>query len=98
LWEFFLRILKKYFFFDLFFLLLIENTALRNEKCVALELSPVAGREKNVDLSAMAADSDGELVETVVTCQGNLHDPEFPHRFQNILDRLENLLCKSKLK
>ncbi|XP_066580892.1 serine-rich adhesin for platelets-like isoform X2 [Prorops nasuta] len=42
----------------------------------------------------MAADSDGDLIETVVTCEGDLGDPEFPHKFQIIVDRLKTLLHK----
>ncbi|XP_012146297.1 uncharacterized protein LOC100875083 isoform X3 [Megachile rotundata] len=44
----------------------------------------------------MAADSDGDLIQTVVTCEGNLEDPEFRHRFKTIVDRLKSLLCKEK--
>lgn len=44
----------------------------------------------------MAADSDGDLIETVVTCQGDLTDPDFPTKFQEIVDKLNGLLCKSK--
>ncbi|CAK9828125.1 Nuclear receptor coactivator 6 [Anthophora retusa] len=44
----------------------------------------------------MAADSDGDLIQTVVTCEGNLEDPEFPHKFKIIVDRLKSLLCKDK--
>ncbi|XP_071861221.1 uncharacterized protein isoform X2 [Bombus fervidus] len=44
----------------------------------------------------MAADSDGDLIQTVVTCEGNLEDPEFPHKFKIIVDHLKSLLCKDK--
>ncbi|XP_017762431.1 PREDICTED: uncharacterized protein LOC108552415 isoform X2 [Eufriesea mexicana] len=44
----------------------------------------------------MAADSDGDLIQTVVTCEGNLEDPEFPHKFKIIVDHLKFLLCKDK--
>ena len=42
----------------------------------------------------MAADSDGDLIQTVITCEGNLEDPEFPHKFKIIVDHLKSLLCK----
>lgn len=44
----------------------------------------------------MAADSDGDLIETVVTCEGDLEDPEFPRKFEIIVDHLNILLCKGK--
>ncbi|XP_011694202.1 PREDICTED: putative mediator of RNA polymerase II transcription subunit 26 isoform X2 [Wasmannia auropunctata] len=44
----------------------------------------------------MAADSDGDLIETVVTCEGDLGDPEFPRKFEIIVDHLNTLLCKEK--
>lgn len=44
----------------------------------------------------MAADSDGDLIETVVTCEGDLTDPEFPQKFEIIVDRLNALLCKGR--
>lgn len=46
--------------------------------------------------TVMAADSDGDLIETVVTCEGDLGDPEFPHKFKVIVDRLKYLLSKGK--
>lgn len=45
----------------------------------------------------MAANSDGESTTTIVTCEGNLHDPEFERQLGNILDKLETLLS-DKLK
>lgn len=44
----------------------------------------------------MAADSDGsdDSLTTVVTCEGDLHDPEFPAKFELILDKLRTLLCR----
>jgi hypothetical protein len=50
-----------------------------------------------MNITVMAADSDGDLIETVVTCEGDLGDPEFPQKFQIIVDRLNALLCKGKL-
>ncbi|XP_014469463.1 PREDICTED: uncharacterized protein LOC106741710 isoform X2 [Dinoponera quadriceps] len=44
----------------------------------------------------MAADSDGDLIETVVTCEGDLGDPEFPEKFNTIVDSLKALLSKEK--
>lgn len=45
----------------------------------------------------MAADSDGDLIQTVITCEGNLEDPEFPHKFKIIVDHLKSLLCKGNI-
>lgn len=45
----------------------------------------------------MAADSDGDLIETVITCEGNIGDPDFPNKFKVIKDRLKSLVCKGKL-
>lgn len=47
-------------------------------------------------ITVMAADSDGDLIETVVTCEGDLGDPEFPRKFEIIVDHLNTLLCKGK--
>lgn len=40
----------------------------------------------------MAADSDGCSITTVVTCEGDLADPEFELRFQLVLNELGDLL------
>lgn len=44
----------------------------------------------------MAADSDGggKLIETIVTCEGDLQDPQFPQKFKQIVNKLRNLLCR----
>lgn len=49
-----------------------------------------------VRFKVMAADSDGDLIETVVTCEGDLGDPEFALKFKVIVERLETLLCQGK--
>jgi len=45
----------------------------------------------------MATGDDLDLVEAVVTCEGNLHDPDFSERFQVLVGKLKSLIyCKSK--
>lgn len=45
----------------------------------------------------MAADSDGsgESLTTVVTCEGDLGDPDFPSKFDQVLESLRNLVCEN---
>lgn len=49
-----------------------------------------------INITVMAADSDGDLIETVVTCEGDLGDPEFPEKLNTIVDSLKSLLSKGK--
>ncbi|KAL7296325.1 hypothetical protein TKK_0010339 [Trichogramma kaykai] len=46
----------------------------------------------------MAADSDGDLITTIITCEGNIDDPEFPDKFKVIIDQLNSLVCEDKEK
>jgi len=44
----------------------------------------------------MAGEDEKGLTEAVVTCEGNLHDPDFSARFQVLVDKLKALLYTSK--
>lgn len=46
------------------------------------------------DFSEMAANSDGttQLVTTIVTCEGDLNDPQFNRKFDKIVKDLNKLL------
>lgn len=46
----------------------------------------------------MAANSDGttQLVTTIVTCEGDLNDPQFNQKFDKIVKDLNKLLFQSK--
>lgn len=46
----------------------------------------------------MAADSDGttQLVTTIVTCEGDLNDPQFDQKFDKIVIDLNKLLFPGK--
>lgn len=46
----------------------------------------------------MAANSDGttQLVKTIVTCEGDLNDPEFNLKFVKIVKDLNKLLFQGK--
>lgn len=52
----------------------------------------------NVNFSEMAADSDGttQLVTTIVTCEGDLNDPQFNQKFDKIVVDLNKLLFPGK--
>lgn len=43
----------------------------------------------------MAEDSDGTL-KAVVICEGDLHDPDFPHKFRSLLGKLKSILDPPK--
>ncbi|CAG7629669.1 unnamed protein product [Allacma fusca] len=40
----------------------------------------------------MAPEDERDLIEAVVTCEGNLHDPDFSDRFQSIVSKLKSIL------
>lgn len=42
----------------------------------------------------MAADSDGQTLQAVVICEGDLQDPEFPSKFRHLVGRLNKLLVE----
>lgn len=42
----------------------------------------------------MAADSDGQTLQAVVICEGDLRDPEFPSKFRHLVGRLNKLLVE----
>jgi len=46
----------------------------------------------------MAANSDGttQLVTTIVTCEGDLNDPQFNQQFDKIVKDLNKLLFQGK--
>lgn len=48
--------------------------------------------------SEMAANSDGttQLVTTIVTCEGDLNDPQFNQKFDKIVKDLNELLFQGK--
>lgn len=50
------------------------------------------------DFSEMAANSDGttQLVTTIVTCEGDLNDPQFHQKFDRIVKDLNKLLFQGK--
>jgi len=50
------------------------------------------------NFSEMAANSDGatQLVTTIVTCKGDLNDPQFNQQFDKIVKDLNELLFQGK--
>lgn len=40
----------------------------------------------------MAAGDEQDLIEAVVTCEGNLHDPDFQDKFRTLVDSLKSAL------
>lgn len=51
-----------------------------------------------LNFSEMAANSDGttQLVTTIVTCEGDLNDPQFNQQFDKIVKDLNKLLFQGK--
>lgn len=43
-------------------------------------------------LSEMARGDEKDLIEAVVTCEGNLHDPDFQDRFRELVTKLKSAL------
>ena len=41
----------------------------------------------------MATDSGGELTEAVITCEGDMKDPQFPLKFGRLVQRLKSVIC-----
>lgn len=42
----------------------------------------------------MASGDGRDLIEAVVTCEGNLHDADFSERFQILLGNLKKILSE----
>ncbi len=51
-------------------------------------------KEIFLEYSEMATGDESNLIEAVVTCEGNIHDPDFSERFQILLGNLKTLLSK----
>jgi len=43
-------------------------------------------------LLEMATDSGGELTEAVITCEGDMKDPQFPLKFGRLVQRLKSVI------
>lgn len=44
----------------------------------------------------MATDSGGELIQAVITCEGDMKDPQFPLKFGRLVQRLKTCLFEGK--
>ncbi|CAG0912761.1 unnamed protein product [Notodromas monacha] len=44
----------------------------------------------------MTSDDADDLLEAVVVCEGNIHDPNFVNRFPGIVRKLKCILCKGR--